>query len=88
MNTGTRTAASGGLLQPLNLEHQQAIENALSMALHHVRSNAPGMLHRATAKANRALTLLKRASAAANDSGRPDVANRLDGATAAEGATS
>jgi hypothetical protein len=57
---------------------QAAIENALSMALYFVRQ--PGReranLWAATAKANRALTLLKQAShgitqcAAANDAGR------------------
>lgn len=64
-----------------NLTHvqcQQAIENALTMALYFVRQ--PGResanLWAATAKANRALTLLKQASqgithcVAANDSGR------------------
>ncbi|MDP3797412.1 MAG: hypothetical protein Q8R06_09715 [Polaromonas sp.] len=40
---------------------QASIENALSMALNHVRGNASGRLHAATAKANRALTLLKQA---------------------------
>ncbi len=69
MNLGTTTAASGAP-SPVSIEHQQAIENALSMALHHVRSDGPDMLHRAIAKAQRALTLLKRAREASNDSGR------------------
>ena len=44
--------------------HQAAIENALSMALYHVRGDACGSLRAATAKANRALSLLKQACAA------------------------
>ncbi len=43
------------------IAHQAAIENALSMALHHLRGEASGRLHAATAKTNRALTLLKQA---------------------------
>ena len=51
--------------QPLDpIQHQAAIENALSMALYHVRGDATGNLHAATAKANRALSLLKQACAA------------------------
>lgn len=51
------------------IEGQQAIENALSMALYYVRSSSCKRLHAAqlqaaTAKTNRALTLLKRACAA------------------------
>ena len=46
------------------ISHQAAIENALSMALHHVRGDAPEGLRNATAKANRALSLLKQACAA------------------------
>lgn len=47
-----------------SVQHQAAIENALSMALYHVRGDACGGLHAATAKANRALSLLKQACAA------------------------
>jgi hypothetical protein len=46
------------------IARQAAIENALSMALHHVRGDQPGNLHAATAKANRAFSLLKQACAA------------------------
>lgn len=44
---------------------QQAIENALSMALYYVRqpTHSPAMLQAATARANRALSLLKQACA-------------------------
>lgn len=45
------------------IAQQAAIENALSMALHHLRGDKPGYLHAATAKANRALSLLKQACA-------------------------
>lgn len=46
------------------IERQQAIENALSMALHFVRQpgDAAANLWAATARTNRALTLLKHAS--------------------------
>lgn len=46
------------------LERQQAIENALSMALYFIRQpgNCAANLWAATARANRALTLLKQAS--------------------------
>lgn len=46
------------------IERQQAIENALSMALHFVRQpgDAAANLWVATARTNRALTLLKQAS--------------------------
>lgn len=46
------------------IERQQAIENALSMALHFVRQpgNSAANLWAATARTNRALTLLKQAS--------------------------
>ena len=45
---------------------QQAIENALSMALYYVRQpvHSPAMLQAATARANRALSLLKQACSA------------------------
>lgn len=45
--------------------HQTAIENALSMALHYVRGGAPDGLHAATAKTNRAFSLLKQSCEAA-----------------------
>ena len=46
------------------IERQQAIENALSMALHFVRQpgESDANLWAATARTNRALTLLKQAS--------------------------
>lgn len=71
MNMGITTAAIGAPA-PLPLERQQAIENALSMALHYVRSSTCSreQLRQATAKANRALTLLKHASQQAGETGR------------------
>jgi hypothetical protein len=45
------------------IQQQAAIENALSMALHFVRGDSPEGLRSATAKANRALSLLKQACA-------------------------
>ena len=49
-----------------SVESQQAIENALSMALYYVRqpTHSPAMLQAATARANRALSLLKQACSA------------------------
>ena len=46
--------------------HQAAIENALSMALYYVRqpAHSPATMQAATARANRALTLLKQACSA------------------------
>lgn len=57
---------------PMAIERQQAIENALSMALHYVRglSCDREQLRQATAKANRAFTLLKHASQQAGETGR------------------
>ena len=51
-------------LKPSSLARQQEIENALSMALYHVRhcDNVHG-LQAATGRAHRALTLLKHACA-------------------------
>ena len=47
-----------------SIERQQAIENALSMALYHVRQpHSTTALQAATGRANRALTLLKNACA-------------------------
>ena len=51
------------------IAQQAAIENALSMALHYVRGNQTGGLSMATAKARRALSLLKQ-SCAESTSGR------------------
>jgi len=49
---------------PSGIERQQAIENALSMALYFMRQpgNTSANLWAATARANRALTLLKHAA--------------------------
>jgi galactokinase len=71
MNLGIATAAIGAPA-PLPLDRQQAIENALSMALHYVRSTTCSVdqLRHAVAKTNRALTLLKHASQQANEIGR------------------
>ena len=51
---------------PDPIAHQAAIENALSMALYYVRqpAHSPAMLQAATARANRALSLLKQACSA------------------------
>lgn len=48
----------------LTPEHQAAIENALSMALYFIRQShaTPANLWAATARSNRATTLLKQAS--------------------------
>lgn len=56
---GPRAAASN------SVERQQAIENALSTALYYVRqpNTTAAMLHAATGRANRALSLLKHACA-------------------------
>lgn len=55
-----------GIAAPTSgIARQQAIENALTMALYHVRhpNTTTAMLHKATARANRALSLLKHACA-------------------------
>lgn len=57
-------ARSNPLICSDAIQRQALIENALSMALHHVRGDACGNLQAATAKANRALSLLKQACAA------------------------
>lgn len=51
----------------LTPDHQAAIENALSMALYFIRQchATPANLWAATARTNRAMTLLKQASEAA-----------------------
>ena len=52
------------------LDRQQAIENALSMALHYVRTtNTPHGIQAATAKAIRAASMLKQACAELATSG-------------------
>ena len=49
------------------LARQQAIENALSMALYHVRNgDTTQAIHTATAKAVRAVSMLKQACSEAN----------------------
>lgn len=52
------------------VERQAAIENALSMALHFIRQpgDCAANLRAATARANRALTILKQACSEANAS--------------------
>lgn len=57
----TIPAAPSTVITP---EHQAAIENALSMALYFIRQchATPANLWAATAKTNRAFTLLKQAS--------------------------
>ena len=45
-----------------NIERQQAIENALSLALYYIRQNeSPSNIHAATVKAVRAASMLKQA---------------------------
>ena len=52
------------------VERQQAIENALSMALHYIRHGEhPNNIHAATVKALRAATMLKQACAEINING-------------------
>ncbi len=62
--TTTAPARTGQPLEIDPVQRQAAIENALSMALFFVRQpgNIPANLWAATARANRALTLLKHAS--------------------------
>lgn len=53
------------------VHRKQAIESALTLALHYVRCGGnPSNLHAATAKALRASTMLKQACAEATTSGR------------------
>ena len=53
-----------------NITSQQAIENALSMALYFMRlPRTPSAIRAATGKANRALSLLKNACTAAQTGG-------------------
>ena len=64
----TRVAPIGQMTAqtPDPIAHQAAIENALSMALYYVRqpAHSPATLQAATARANRALSLLKQACSA------------------------
>lgn len=54
-----------------SIARQQAIENALSMALHYLRhADTPQGIHAATAKAIRAASMLKQACAEMANSGR------------------
>ena len=61
------TASHPAGLPMSGIARQQEIENALSMALFYVRQSAPtpDALRSATARANRALSLLKHASESA-----------------------
>lgn len=63
-SVGAGTPVHASARTPSPIERQQAIENALSMALHFVRQpgNSAANLWAATARTNRALTLLKQAS--------------------------
>lgn len=63
---------------PDPVARQAAIENALSMALHFVRlpGESAANLWAATARANRALTLLKQASEAMGPASSANVAGR------------
>lgn len=62
MSQGTSPAAVRAA-EPLTIERQQDIENALSMALHYVRRcGSPEQLQRAIAKSRRALAMLKQAA--------------------------
>ena len=73
-NTAHPLAQSGRTLDPI--QRQAAIENALAMALHFMRRPCGGdaeqaaNLWAAIARTNRALTLLKAASADACTTGR------------------
>lgn len=68
MATATTAAPAAHLARPGRaldpIQRQAALENALSLALYFVRQDAtPQNLWAATARTNRALTLLKQASA-------------------------
>ena len=56
-----------GTVAPFAIARREAIDTALSLALHHIRRHqaSPSDLQTATARARRALTLLKHASASA-----------------------
>lgn len=68
------TAAHTAIITPLapgNIERQQAIENALSMALFHVRhGDSQQGIHAAMTKAMRAASMLKQACTESTTSGR------------------
>ena len=67
----TTTPKMGNTTSSLDIPRQQAaIENALSMALYFMRlPRTDSALHAATAKTNRALTLLKNACSDAQNGG-------------------
>lgn len=59
------------VLEAHAVARQQAIENALSLALYHIRQNEkPGSIHAATVKAVRAASMLKQACAEITIGGR------------------
>jgi len=70
----SHTAATTAITMPPalgNIERQQALENALSMALYHVRhGNTQQALHAAMVKAVRAASMLKQACTESAISGR------------------
>ena len=65
--TTVNTTPTPKMGNPSPLTRQQAIESALSGALHHARS---GDLHSATGRAMRAASMLKQACSEAATSGR------------------
>jgi len=68
MTTVTTTTPTMGITSPI--ARQQAIENALSLALWHIRQDvAPKHIHAATVKAVRAAAMLKHACAESSISG-------------------
>lgn len=71
VSAGTPVHSSARPRSTSPIERQQAIENALSMALHFVRQpgDSAANLWAATARTNRALTMLKQASEGANAKG-------------------
>ena len=65
------TASPAPAPQTHGVERQQAIENALSMALYHIRRGSDlDAMRNATAKAIRAASMLKQACAASTIGGR------------------
>jgi len=68
MATSSNTPTTG-TTSPL--ARQQAIENALSLALYYIRENeSPSNIHAATMKAVRAASMLKQACTESTKSGR------------------
>lgn len=71
-HAGTSVQTSTHTPKPTTSTHdgigrQQAIENALSLALWHIRQDyAPGHIHQATVKAVRAASMLKQCCTEAN----------------------